>query len=146
MIKFIAFVYLIVSVGQAWSFDGVYRKWMPPVFDKSCKFTRVDALKCLSKYVDVAPKDGGITPKEAKLAIKRFSTPPIRALFWGLGTNQIWKACDFDKNGVITAKDWVMSKKTCMPHKRNMCSLKWFCERGKKLSAKYVKPPRIVKK
>ena len=128
------------------SVKKLYYSEMPPVLDESCNFTRTDALHCLSDYVDVAPKDGGITPKEARLAIKRYSTGPIRALFWGLGTKEIWKACDADHNGVITPKDWIATRHTCMPAKKNMCSLEWFCKRAKKFVAKKSPlPPRVVK-
>lgn len=126
-------IFAMVVVAQSFSLSGMYSKWMPPVYDTSCSFTRIDALECFNKYVDVAPRDGGISPKEARLAVNRYSTAPIRALFWGLGTKQIFKSCDYDKNGLITPKDWMDSKKTCMPHKKNMCSIEWFCKRAKKI-------------
>lgn len=129
----------VAAVAHGWSLSSYYYDIMPPISDESCTFTRQDAAKCLSKYVDVAPRDGAISPKEVRLAIKSYSTAPIRALFWGLGTHQIYKACDKDKNGVITMKDWFATAKTCMPYKKNMCSLEWFCKRA----AKLYKNPRV---
>jgi hypothetical protein len=111
--------------------------WMPPVWDKSCAFTRTDAMNCFAKYVDVEPRDGGITPNEIRLAINRYSTPPIRALFWGIGTKQTMAGCDADHNGVITAKDWVESAHKCLPSHENMCSVKWFCDRAEERFKKY---------
>lgn len=132
-------VTLLVVAIDGFSFSSMYTRYMPPVYDETCTFTRVDALKCFVKYVDVAPRDGGISPDEARLAINRYSTPPIQALFWGWGTKQLFKACDKDGNGVITPKDWLGSKKTCMPHKRNMCSIEWFCKRAEST----MKKPRV---
>lgn len=132
---------LVATTTQAFSFSGMYHKYMPPLFETKCNFTRIDALNCLSKYIDVDPKDGQITKKEAEEAIQKYVPPVIRGLFWGLvGTDRIWEACDYDKNGVITAKDWMMTKDHCMPHKKNMCSLEWFCKKGG------FKPPRLETK
>ena len=129
-------ILLLSSTVDAWSLSKYYYQVMPPITDESCSFTRTDALHCFNKYVDVNPHDGGISPQEAQDAISRYSTPPIRALFWGWGSSQIFKACDTDKNGLITAKDWIESEKTCMPHKKNMCSLEWFCKRAEKIGVK----------
>ncbi len=135
----LALVTFLAIGAHGFSFGSLYNKYMPPVYDDSCHFTRVDALECFVKYVDVDPRDGGISPHEAQLAIQRFSTPPIQALFWGWGTKQLFKACDKDGNGVITPKDWMASQKTCMPHKRNLCSIEWFCKRAENA----MKPPRV---
>ena len=129
----------VVALSHGWSLSQFYYDVMPPITDESCGFTRQDAAKCLAKYVDVAPRDGGISPKEVRLAIKSYSSAPIRALFWGLGTKQIYKACDADHNGRITMKDWFKTSKTCLPFKRNMCSLEWFCKRAEKM----YKSPRV---
>jgi hypothetical protein len=105
--------------------------WMPPINDDTCKFNRNDGLACLTKFVDVSPKDGAISRAEVDLALKTYSSYLVRkTVRWIGGIDRIMKDCDHDKNGLITAKDWVESKNTCMPFKKNMCQLEWFCKRA----------------
>lgn len=104
------------------------RSWFPPVWSKDCSYTREDSFKCLEKYVDVDPKDGQITPKEVKEALDKYLPSYLKPMFWFIGISKIFEDCDYDHNGVITPRDWMLSEKKCMHTKESWCTMQWFCE------------------
>lgn len=106
--------------------------WVPPIWDDSCSFTRDQAYDCLVKYVDVDPKDERVTKKEVDAAIKAYAPAYVRALSWFVGTQKVFSACDYNKDGVLTPRDWKLSVGHCLPHKRNLCTMQWFCNRAEK--------------
>ena len=124
------FVFIAIGHARWW-----HPAWMPPINDNTCTFTRDDGLACLTKFVDVSPKDGAISRSEVDLALKTYSSYLVRkTVRWIGGIERIMKDCDHDHNGLITAKDWIDSKNTCMPFKKNMCQLEWFCKRAEKMA------------
>ena len=104
------------------------RSWLPPVWSEECTYTRHDVYECLKKYVDVSPKDDQITKKEIDDALSKYLSAWMKPMFWIVGSEGVIESCDADKNGVITPRDWEESKLTCLPLKRNWCSVQWVCE------------------
>lgn len=115
--------FLLLIVSSSWA-----SSWWPPTSDTSCSFTRDDSYQCLKTYVDVHPKNDEITQEEVDLALSTYLPTYLKPIFWFLNTNKIVNDCDYDKNGVITARDWLMAKETCLPKKENWCTMQWFCE------------------
>jgi len=105
--------------------------WFPPTKDKSCSFTREDSYACLKKYVDVHPKNDEISKKEIDEALSKYLPTYLKPVFWFVSTEKTMEACDYDKNGVITPRDWLMSKEKCFPKKESQCTIQWFCEIAK---------------
>ena len=114
------FIALFLSVGLA-------NSWFPPIWDESCTFTRDDSYNCLKKYVDVNPKDGQITQQEVDEALTRYLPAYLKPMFWFVNTKHVIDNCDYDKNGVITSRDFMLSAETCLPEKRSQCTVQWFC-------------------
>lgn len=98
-----------------------------------CGFTRDDALNCVLKYGDTN-KDGELTEEEIKHALDTLVPSYIKPVLWikGVNAKRVLKDCDYDKNGILTPRDWEMSKKTCMPTQQNLCYFKFFCDRASK--------------
>jgi len=109
--------------------------WRPPTDDKSCGFTRDDALACALKYGDTN-HDGKLDQRELANAKYIFVPRYLRLLAWikGIDLSRILKDCDYDKDGVLTPRDWQQSKDTCMPKQENLCQFKWFCDYAKSKS------------
>lgn len=105
--------------------------WVPPLHETDCKFTRQDSYDCLVKYVDVNPKDGQITLAEADEALHQYLPTWMKPIFWFTDASSVFKECDYDKNGVLTPRDWIMTNATCLPIKESWCTVEWFCERIK---------------
>jgi len=104
--------------------------WVPPIHDTDCTFTRADSYECLRRYVDVHPKDDQITKQEVQEAITKYMPMYLRPLFWWAGSvDSVFEQCDYDKNNVLTPRDWELSNKTCMPIKESWCTVQWFCNR-----------------
>lgn len=113
---------LILVVASGYSPDS----WTPPIWDESCSFTRDDVYRGLKLYVDVDPRDEQITKHEIELALDKY-IPWYVPKFALVGRiDDIIQNCDYDKNGVITARDFLLSKDTCLPFKRNWCTVQWF--------------------
>lgn len=117
------FFLLFVSLAAA--------SWFPPMSDESCAFTRDDTFKCLEKYVDTNPHDQQITNAEIDAALSKYLPTYLKPVLWWIGTDGIMKDCDYDKNGVITPRDWMLAQHTCLAEKKNQCTMAWFCDRAK---------------
>lgn len=104
---------------------------LPPIWDESCTYTRDDVYTCLKNNVDVNPKDDKITEQEIDEAFRRYVPWYVKPFLFVSRTSgaTIIEYCDYDKNGVITKRDFYMANKTCLPDKRNWCTVQWFCER-----------------
>lgn len=100
--------------------------WFPPIWSEDCKFTREDVYLAFKKYIDVNPRDDQITPKEIDEALAKYLPTYLKPLLYITDVHEILKSCDYDKNGVITERDFRLSNKTCLPFKRNWCSVEWF--------------------
>jgi hypothetical protein len=105
--------------------------WWPPLHETNCAFNRQDSYDCLVKYIDVNPKDGQITLDEANAALTKYMPLWMRPIFWFTDASSVFKECDYDKNNVLTPRDWQMSEKTCLPIKESWCTVEWFCDRAK---------------
>lgn len=119
-------IFILIASCTAWR-----PSWMPPIYDESCTFTRDDTYQCLNTYVDINPKDGQITADELNAALDKSLPVWMKPFFWATSSEKIMGTCDYDKNGVITARDWMLSKKTCLALKSNWCTADWFCKRAK---------------
>lgn len=102
---------------------------LPPMWDETCSYTRDDVYNCLKNNVDINPKDGQITEQEIDEAFDRNLSWYLKWIMWLTNGAKVLQYCDYDKNGVITKRDFYMSNKTCLPDKRNWCTVQWFCER-----------------
>ena len=122
---FFIFLLTIAAVTCSWLF--------PPTSDNKCGFTRGDALNCVIRHGDLN-HDGQLTRDEIRHALNTLVPGYIKPLSWfaGMTMTRIMKDCDVDGNGVLTPRDWEMSKKTCMPTQETLCMLKWFCDRADK--------------
>lgn len=102
------------------------RSWFPPFRDGSCGFTRAAAYECIQHFGDTN-KDGVISEAELEGAISSFVPWGLR---WLVSVRQVMHDCDYDGNGVLTARDWMLSQRTCLPTAANLCTMQWFCERA----------------
>ena len=109
--------------------------WMPPLFKTDCNFTRFDALRCVLKHGDTN-SDGKLSKKEVETALDKLVPGWIKKLSWftGVTVEQVMHDCDFDKDGIITPKDWELDGKQkepkCMPEKKQLCTFQWFCQKN----------------
>ena len=109
--------------------------WFPSISDNKCKFTRSDALTCAIKYGDLN-NDQRLTQNEVKHALDTLIPSYLNnvAFRWisGLSPAGVMKDCDYNKDGVITPRDWELDgkqeKPKCMPTQENLCTFKWFCD------------------
>ena len=125
MFIFPLFLFLSIT-SSSW-----YRpSWVPPIWDVTCTYTREDVFNCFKVYVDTSPKDEQITKTEIEQALGKYLPTYLKPLIWGADTGTILDSCDFDHNGVITSRDWMLSKQRCLPFKNNWCTAQWFCERA----------------
>lgn len=108
------------------------RSFFPPFHDKNCGFTRNDALQCALEHGDIN-HDGKLTQSEMHHAMETLVPKYIRTLAWfgGINIERVLKDCDYNKDGVLTPRDWEMSVKKCMPKQENLCEFKWFCDNAK---------------
>jgi hypothetical protein len=115
---------LILFAGVVFGYNS--NSWTPPIFDTSCSFTRDDVFNALKKYVDVNPKDNQITKMEINGSLDKYL--PWYIPKWPLvgSVDSILTNCDYDKNGVITARDFMLSAESCLPFKKNWCTVQWF--------------------
>jgi hypothetical protein len=105
----------------------------------SCGFTRDDALRCLTKHVDVN-HDGVIDAAEFERAKQRYMPQRAKAVMWAarkLGYDvtlkQVLEGCDANKDGRFTREDWMASAKTCLPFPADLCKLKTACDIAEKV-------------
>lgn len=105
--------------------------WFPPNDDVTCGFTRADALACAMKHGD-QNHDNMLTQSEITRAMNTLVPRYIRVLAWfkGIDLKRTLKDCDYNGDGVLTPRDWEMSKKTCMPRQQDLCKFKWFCDQA----------------
>lgn len=113
--------------------------WVPPITDESCDYSRADAYVCIAKYMDVSPHDGLVSRAELDAALDKYAPLWVRPLKWFITTEQAFNACDYDKDGFISAKDWKDSFTVnfdCLPWKKNWCQVEWFCDRARQIEGK----------
>lgn len=113
------------------SFGYYENSWTPVIWDISCPFSRDDVLNAMKEVVDVAPKDDQITKYEIDLALRNHLPWYLKPAVWVGSVDDIIESCDYDKNGVITPRDFMMSKNTCLPLKKNWCTVEWFYDKIK---------------
>ena len=122
--KVIILLFAVFAISVAWPF--------PPLHDETCKYTRMDALRCALKYGD-QNKDNVLTVDEIQHALDTLVPWYIRdapEFLTHVGVDRILNDCDFNKDGVLTPRDWELSVKTCMPKQQDLCQFKWFCDRA----------------
>ena len=90
----------------------------------------MDVFRCLEVKVDVDPKNGEIDEHEIEKAFQDYVPTWMKPLLWLTNAKNVIKDCDYDKNGVITPRDFMLSNETCLPFKNHWCSVQWFCENG----------------
>lgn len=117
-------------------------------YDPKCIYNRENAIDCFSEYVDTN-KDGFVTPDEIDVVQKKYMGYTLRLMswFWGswtgdTSTNAVMKGCDFDKDGRISATDFIKSEVTCMPSQDALCMIKLVCDKAAKME-KEAKEPRV---
>lgn len=101
--------------------------WTPPIWDTSCSFTREDVHEALKKYVDVHPKDNVITKQEVHEALDRYLPWYLKPVVWVGNPDSILESCGTGGvNAVITSKSFKEHSGTCLPFKKNWCTVQWF--------------------
>ena len=118
-----SFLLLVVVVGVVFG-----KSYFPPIWDESCSYTRMDVLNCLTTNVDVNPKNGEISKSEISEAFDRYLPWYLKPLKLVTDADEVIKSCDNNTDGVITAQDFITYNETCLPFKRNWCTVQWFCE------------------
>ena len=117
-IKILVFFVLVAVASCSW-FEH------PPLFDRKCGFTRKDALQCVLDHGDIN-HDGKLTKAELEHILDVLA-PKAK---WLVNIKRTMKDCDYNKDGVLSPRDWKLSNKTCMPKQRHLCTFKWFCDRA----------------
>jgi hypothetical protein len=112
---------LIISV---FGYDP--NSWLPPIWDETCSFSREDVRKGMEEYIDVNPKDNQITAKEIDEALQKYKTWYLKPVLLIYNSKDVMRDCDYDKNGVITPRDFMLTAKTCFPNKASWCTIQWF--------------------
>lgn len=115
----IVVIFLFVTLSSA-------RSWLPPIWDTSCKFTREDAFKCIQQTIDLN-HDDQITREEVETAIGKIPYVIRKVWSWAMGIDGIFRVCDYDHNGIITPRDFKLSKDTCLAKKKYLCTVEWLC-------------------
>ena len=85
------------------------------------KYTQHEAQTCLLKQFDT-DGNGGVSREELEHNIRE---SPIRALYMHMFGPMIFKECDADHNGQITAHDMFLANTTCCVSWRTL----WFMEK-----------------
>lgn len=108
-----------------------------PTTDK-CNFTRLDALDCIKKYVDLN-KNGEIENSEFEFAKHHYMPSRMEKLEWAverLGWNytldNIRPACGEKPTGRFTVKAWMTRAKTCLPGQADLCKFQYVCQLAEK--------------
>ena len=117
-------VLILVAGALAWP--------VPPLNDDTCKFTRKDALKCAHNHGD-NNRNQSLTLEEINTALDTLVPWWIRKLpsiLTGVDAARVMRDCDYNKDGVLTPRDWEMATETCMPRQQDLCKFKWFCDRN----------------
>lgn len=111
-------------ISVAFAYDST--SWLPPIFDETCSFTREDARKAIEFYVDVNPNDNQITKQEIIDGIDKYLKWWMRPVLLKYNADSVLEDCDYDKNGVITPRDFKLAENTCFPNKASWCTIQWF--------------------
>ena len=128
--------YIGRDVNERW-YHNTWRKWVaprynpnswtPPIWDTTCTFNRDMVHYALAKYVDVAPKDNVITQQEIETALDRYLPWYLKPVVWVGSTDSILDACGTGTTpNVITPKSFKEHPATCLPFKKNWCTVQWF--------------------
>ena len=119
-------VFLLFGVGHCGFFS-----FLPPIWDTSCEFTRLEAKDCLEREMDTN-EDGILTRDEIVAGLSKHVIPIFRPVLKWLKMSSIMRDCDYDHDGIFTPDDFMKSYKTCAAKKSNLCTIKWFCDRANK--------------
>ena len=82
----------------------------------------------MEKVID-ADHNGGVSRDELQQAIAKTDSYVFKALGWGGGIAMVFKNCDYDQNGEITARDMKMSTSTCFATPVLRCAMKSICKK-----------------
>jgi len=78
------------------------------------------------KKIDL-DKNGGVSREEFDFAVNKYGNYLIRAAGFLQGSSLIFKQCDYDKNGEITARDMKLAAETCFHNDLVRCAMKKIC-------------------
>lgn len=131
------FLVLFLFVAETYAIWGIQETF------GYCTFSRQDAVKCLSDYVDTN-HDGAISIAELRIAKKRFTPYSLQAMGWlakklhyDISIRKVVKDCrvaPFPKDGKLdssiyfTPDDFLKTAKTCLPTQLALCQLKKVCD------------------
>jgi len=107
-------------------------KWFPPYNDVTCGWTKDTVHLCLTEYVD-SNHDDAVSVKEMEDARQKYAPWYLRTKLTTVA--DMFKDCDYNKDGLITARDVQLAVKTCLPEQYQICRVKWFCDRAKEIEA-----------
>lgn len=98
---------------------------------QACDFTRDQVLDCIKTHVDVN-QDGKVTRGEIHYIVDTYGSIGQRIYFTVMnGMNRIFSDCDYDKNGVLTVRDFTMTEKTCFAQLEQRCNMEKLCAKIK---------------
>lgn len=93
----------------------------------ACDFTRDQVLDCIQKHVDVN-QDGAVTRNEIHYIVDTYGTYAQKIYFNLLnGMTRIFSDCDYDGNGVLTVRDFMMTTGTCFATREQQCNMQKIC-------------------
>lgn len=117
-------------------------------YDEHCTYTREDAIKCFTKYIDTN-HDQKIDLDELRYAKKEYLGWALKLIQWvaswdiDTSTAKILKDCGAGEKGYFTADDFRRTSKSCMPSHEAMCMVKMVCDTADKAANQKHKDPRV---
>jgi hypothetical protein len=113
----------VVSSGNALEWNLLWSRWT------TCDYTKEDAVKCLEETIDTN-KDRAVSRGEFFAAVVENPSMLVRALSWAktMMANKLFAQCDYNQDGVITARDLKLAEKTCLHSKQELCMMQWICQ------------------
>jgi hypothetical protein len=136
---FLILVFVVLTQGSFSSFVLGY--------EEHCTYTREDAIKCFSKYIDTN-NDQKIDLKELEVAKTKYLGWALKMLQWvaswaiDTSTPKIMHDCGAGTKGYFTADDFRRTAKSCMPSQEALCMVKMVCSTADK-DMHEVKDPRV---
>ena len=97
------------------------------ISQQDCGFSQQQVFDCLFEKIDL-DKNGGVSREELDHAIGKSNNYLVKAFGFFRGSALIFKQCDYDKNGEITARDTKLAAETCFHNDLVRCGMKKVCK------------------
>lgn len=130
------FLFFFFSFSSAWSVASIAERAIGFDVNDTCTFTRLEALACIVDYVDF-DRNGQISEQEFLKAQDMYIPYAAKKLEWlvskfGLNIDYkfLMKQCDYNKDGILSAYDFLHSGKTCLINQGELCLFESVCKRA----------------